>query len=451
MRLTCPHFPDGFNVRQIPSRECCVLMMIVLLWPAGSNAAPPGTKSPTTDYTIVVTGGELLKGVYADGHTHFLTRTLAPLGLRCIGSMSVDDQPNDIKEALRFATDRTDLVFVTGGLGPTDSDRTRQTLASFTGITLREHPDVVGELERRYKTPREKLSSGLRRQTLVPSEGTYLSNPHGTAVGLVFETADSVIVALPGPPRELQPMVRDALVKYLDQRFELRPAGCSLTLRFVGIGQSRIQQTLKAQVLLPPATVPSSQFNRGRVDFTFSLPDDTPGNREKLQKLKRQILHHLSDYVYATDKSSLEDHIVRLLESRGQTLTIAEVGSGGSLTSGLSSAIGAEDVLSGAFVAPTEEKLRTLLGVPDDEPTANTSSAQAAEQLAAAAASLAGRQWICAIGKAQQDESGSHFVHVAVRSPNARTETARIRLRTDDTRHARLVTQLLDHLRRQLN
>lgn len=449
MTHSCCRFNGGFIARQSHSGGWCMLLAIVLLWPVATSAAPPHANSPT-DYMIVVTGSELLKGDYADGHTHFLTRTMEPLGLRCIGSMSVDDQQGDIKEALRFATDKADLVFVTGGLGPTDSDITRQTLAAFTGITLREHPDVLRALEHRYNMPRDQLRSGLRRQTLVPSDGTYLSNANGTAVGLVFESVDSVIVALPGPPRELQPMVRGELLQYLGRRFDLRPAGCSLTLRFVGIGQSRIQQTLEDHVPLPPETVPTSQFERGRVDFTFSLPDDTPRHRGQLAKLKQQILGHLGDYVYSTDGLSLEDHIVRLLDSRGQTLVIAEVGSGGSLTSGISSADGAERVLSGAFVAPTEGKLLALLAAPDDEPAAKKSSAVAAERLAEAAADLTGREWACAVGEAERDESGAIFVHVAVRTPDARTEIQRLRLRANDTRHSRLVTQLLDHLRKQL-
>ena len=115
----------------------------------------------------------------------------------------------------------------------------------------------------------------------MPVQGTYLKNANGTAVGLVFETPDRVIVALPGPPRELQPMVRDELVPYLSRRFGTRPPGASLTLRFVGLGQSQIDQTLKDHVPLPADITTSSQFEGGRVDFTFSLPGDTPEDRAR--------------------------------------------------------------------------------------------------------------------------------------------------------------------------
>jgi len=164
-----------------------------------------GPAAPATRYAIVVTGNELLSGVYADGHTYFLTRTLRPLGLHCVGAMCVDDNPRDLKEALRFAADKAPLVIVTGGLGPTDNDVTREALSDFTGIALAEHRDVLKRMAQRFGVPPDRLRANLRRQTRVPTRGTYLENSHGTAVGLVFEAPQTVIVALPGPPRELQP------------------------------------------------------------------------------------------------------------------------------------------------------------------------------------------------------------------------------------------------------
>ena len=225
-----------------------------------AGAEPSEPIEPTVEYMMVVTGGELLSGAYADSHTRFVTRTLRPLGFRCLGSMSVDDKRDDIQAALRFASARVGLVIVTGGLGPTDGDITRETLSDYTGVALKEHPAVLTELERRFNTPRGQLRGNLRRQTRVPSRGGYLNNPNGTAVGLVFEReleqeleqARSVIVALPGPPRELRPMVRDELVPYLSRRFGTRLPGAALTLRFVGVGQSRIQQTFEEHAVLPP-------------------------------------------------------------------------------------------------------------------------------------------------------------------------------------------------------
>ena len=427
-------------------------MLPALLWGTTTAAdSPSPVPRKPVDYTIIVTGGELLSGVYADGHTQFLARTLHPLGLRCVGSMSVDDKPADLEEALRFASGKASLILVTGGLGPTDNDITRQTLSEFTGIALKEQPEVLGEMARRFGVPPERLRSNLRRQTQVPVRGTYLKNPNGSAVGLVFEQTGGVIVALPGPPRELQAMVRDELVPYLNRRFGTRLPGCSMTLRFVGIGQSGIDQTLKEHVPLPPEVTLMSQFDGSRVDFTFTLPDDTPQDRAKLEALKQQILAHLGDYVYADDETSLERHVVQRLEDRGATLALVEVGSGGSLAAGLTGADATGRVVAGAYVAPTDEKLRRLLRIGDAAWTQSTSDTQRAVLLAQAAADSTGSRWAIAVGQARQDETGRRYVEVVFRLPDGQLESRRMGLRgTDASARLGLTTQLLDQFRRML-
>jgi nicotinamide-nucleotide amidase len=402
-------------------------------------------------YRIIVTGGELLSGAYPDGHTYFLTRTLHPLGLHCVGSMCVDDKKADLKKVLGFATGDADLIIVTGGLGPTENDITREALCDFTGIALKEHPDVLREMARRFHVSPARLRPNLRRQTQAPTHGTYFKNANGTAIGLVFELADAVIVALPGPPRELQAMVRDELVPYLSRKFGTRPPGCSLTLRFVGLGQSQIDQTLSDHVPLPPDIVVSSQFQGGRVDFGFSLPNDTPEDRARLQELKLKIMKHLGEYVYADDETSLEEHVVKLLEARGATLSLAEAGSGGTLAAALSSANAARRVLAGAYVAPTLDKLRRLLGVRDDQWTGGMSGDQRIERLAATAAEATASQWTIAIGEVRRDESGAGFVEVAFRLPSGHLESRQMRLRgTGELARSRLSTLLQDQLRRKL-
>jgi len=405
---------------------------------------------------IVVTGGELLSGAYPDGHIYFLTRTLRPLDLQCVGSMLVDDKTPDIEEALQFAAGKAALVIVTGGLGPTDNDITRQAISGFTGIALKEHSDVLKEMARRFRVSPEELRANLRRQTQVPVGGAYMKNSNGTAVGLVFESPPgarpgAVIVALPGPPRELQAMVREELVPYLSRRFGTRLPGRSLTLRFVGLGQSQIDQTLKDHVPLPPDITVSSQFEGSRVDFTFSLPGDTPQDRARLKELEQKIMVHLGGYVYAGDETSLEAHIIKRLEAAGVTLALAEVGSGGSLTAALSDTERAERVLAGAYIAATDEKLRRLLGVSDDSWSRATSHTQRAERLAKAAADATASQWAIAVGQVWKDESGADCVMVAFRLPDGRMETQQVRLRgTGELARENLSTQIEDLLRRRL-
>lgn len=422
----------------------------VLLPPATAADSAPGPSGQAVDYMILVTGGELLGGAYPDAHTVFLTRTLRPLGLHCVGSLCVDDKPADILEGLRFASGRAPLVIVTGGLGPTENDLTRQSLAEFTGIALREHPEVLAAMERRFGLARDQLRPNLRAQTLVPERGTYLPNPNGTSVGLVFEMAGKTIVALPGPPRELQPMVRDALVPYLSRRFGTRAPGATMMLRFVGLGQSQISQTFKDRVPVPADVAVFSQFEGSRVDYTFTLVDDSPQARARLQELKQKILKELGDNIYADDPTTLEEHVARGLESRGATLAVAEVGSAGALAAGLAAVDGKRPALAGAYVAPTEEQMRRLLRL-GDEGWKAASATERIALLAAAAAESSGSQAAVAVGEARQDAGGNRFVEVVLRLPGGRVESQRLAVRgSGELARANLATQLLDQLRRRL-
>ena len=395
-----------------------------------------------TRYVIIVTGGELLAGAYPDGHTHFITRTLQPLGLHCVGSMCVDDKRADIEDALRFAAGRAPLVIVTGGLGPTDNDITRDVLSEFSGIALKEHPDVLRDMARRFKTDPNSLRSNLRRQTRVPVSGTYLKNANGTAVGLVFERPDRVIVALPGPPRELQPMVREELVPYLSRRFGTRLPGASLTLRFVGLGQSEIDQRLKEHVTLPPDVTTTSQFQGGRVDFTFSLPDDTAKARARLRELREQIAKYLGDSIYGEGDTSLEQHVVNLLIERGEKLALVEAGSGGHLAAAISHTDGAARVLAGAYVGPNLDVLQHMLQMSHDD--------RHVEPLATVASKATESQWTLAVGDVVRDEDGAGYVQVVLKQPGG-TDSRKVQLRgAGEPAQENLCTQLLDQLRRAL-
>jgi nicotinamide-nucleotide amidase len=401
----------------------------------------------TVDYVIVVTGGELLAGAYPDAHTAFLTRTLHPLGFRCIWALIVDDAKDEIQQAVRVGLKRTDLVIVCGGLGPTPDDVAREALSELTGIPLREHPDLIANLERRFNTPADQLRANLRRQTQVPQQGGYLANPNGTAVGLVFEPGEQLIVSLPGPPRELQPMVQDELVPRLTARYGTRAPGHLLRLRFVGIGESSIAQTIDQHVVIPEQVTVSSLFEGMRVDFYFTLPGASSEDLARLDQLRDEMLSHLGDYIYATDATTLEEHVVDLLAVRGKTIALAEAGSGGNLAAALSSSSAIADVLLGAYVAPDEQRLWNLLGGP---PARSVDVAKSAAAFAERVAEQTGADLSLAIVSARDTPQDGRYVEVAMRY-EGQSADQRLTLRgSGDLARFQLTTQLLDLIRRRL-
>ncbi len=416
---------------------------------APAPSAPAPTESKPLDYVIVVTGGELLAGAYADSHTPFLTRTLRPLGCRCVASLTVDDHRDDLSRALRFATNQAPVVIVTGGLGPTPNDITRDTLAEFTAIPLHEDADALAEMERRFHTSRDQLRPNLRRQTQVPEQGSYLRNSAGTAVGLVFDASDHLIIALPGPPRELQPMVRDELVPLLRRRFGVRDFGCALTLRFVGVGQSQIDQTLKDHVSIAPDVTVTSLFEGSRVDFTFSLPGNTAADRARLQQLADNIREHLAEFCYADDGSTLEDVVVGALRAPGGGLALVEVGSAGHLAAALADRPGADRSLAAAFSAPSEEAMNRLIPPADDRPEPDR--IERLKRWAAGAARLAGTQWALVVGPLESDAGGVRALWVVLRFPEGRCVAKQFRVQAGgELTPGSLTTPILDQLRRWL-
>ena len=406
-----------------------------------------------TDYTIIVTGGELLRGVYADGHVHFITRTLGPLGCRCVGTLCVGDTRKDLYDALEYASERSNLILVTGGLGPTDDDITRKTLSEFTGIELKEHPDAKAAMMRRFRADRwDQVRENLRRQTLTPVKGTFLNNPNGTAVGLVFDEDERVVVAMPGPPRELQPMVTENLIPYLAERFGIHSIGSSLTMRFVGIGESNIDHAMHQNMTLPDDLLICSLFELGRVDLTFSFPGDTPEDRERLRGLEKELLQYVGDYLYSDDGASLEDCVIQMLGERKASLVTVEVGSGGSIAASLNHAEDATKVYSGGYVAPSDRVMAEMLNLPKKGAEQTMQMRMDRARLSAMrACERTGSDWGVSVSEELRDDNGNQFVWIAIGSAKNGFEVKKVGMRGHgETGHARLVNSALDLLRRKL-
>lgn len=433
------------------------LTALLLAAPLG-ELTPACASDPATvagdapqDYAIVVTGGELLRGLYPDGHTAFLTRLLRPLGLRCVGSICVDDRDADLRAAVTFAATRAPLVIVTGGLGPTDDDITRQTLSAHTGVALHESTELLAQMAQRFGGGIAGLRANLRRQTLVPERGGWLPNPQGTAAGLIFDLGDQVIVALPGPPRELQPMARQELVPFLQSRFGLRTFGSSVTLRFVGIGESLIDETLHHDVALPEGLGISSIFEGGRVDVTFSLAGHATADQARLSALVEAIRAHLGRHIYSTNDDSLEAVVLGRIQAEGGSLLLAECGSGGVLANQLLREPTAEQVLRGACVAPNLAGLHQLLGLAEPFPTVTGDGEHAVEQLCVAAM-RDGRPGVVLVTGERTNSASASEIWCALGRRGRVLSTQRFRTSGSGAMaQASLATAILDWVRLGLN
>ncbi len=420
----------------------CILIL-QMFFSVGLMAQTDAVKINPTNYFIVVTGGELLEGVYPDSHTSFIARSLLKLGLRCVGSIIVDDNRNDIISALSYATNKTSLIIVTGGLGPTANDITRETLSEFTKIELRENQQLIEQIERRFNVKRENLKQNLIKQTLTPVKGGYLKSSSGTAAGIVFDMDRCQIIALPGPPSELQQMVNEELLPFLQNKYGIHPLNNSITVKFVGIGQSQIDDTLRNKIKIDSDIIMTSIFDGSRVDFTFSLPGNNQQDKIRLQQVAQKLKEHFGDAIYSTNGESFESVVASHLS--GYKLRFADA-------CGACYKIYTSDVfkelVDGCYAAPDFERLKLLIGIPVEDWNGLKSPKDKTDYIATHLSKNAKNILAISVGEPMKSNNG-YTVWIAIKSADF-NENFSLNLRDLSERNlSSITTQILDHLRRQ--
>lgn len=319
---------------------------------------------PIRTAEIISVGTELLLGETVDTNSAFLAGELAAAGIDTYWALRVGDNLERLKLALSGALERSDLVLLTGGLGPTDDDLTREAIAAVMGET----PEIDAELEawlrgRFSSLGREMPERNLKQAWLIPS-AEALPNPGGTAPGwLVTHTAGDrtrLIVALPGPPRELYAMWRDHALP----RLQLSGSDLyRLTLKTTGIGESHLADLLGD--LLNEANPSVATYARADgVHVRVAAKDDSRARAEnRAQPVVARLRSLLGDHVWGSDEDELNELIASTLRRRGLTLASAEGPSGGLLMETLAAAPDALSAYRGGVLAWAAQAMG-ILGMP---------------------------------------------------------------------------------------
>ena len=319
---------------------------------------------------IVAVGSELLTPYRIDSNSLFLTARLNEIGVVLHAKAVVGDDRGDLATVLRAAMSRADLVIVTGGLGPTDDDLTREVIAHLLGRALQERADLRADIEERFARRGVPMPAINRRQAQVPDGAVVLPNPHGTAPGLLLEHDSGLVVLLPGPPREMQPMFEACIVSHL----AMRARGRRLRRRVVkvtGRSESQVEEiahpvysSLGTPELPVQTTILASP---GQIELHLSAVGSDPDQVDALlDRGARQLAGALGPVVFSVDDESLEAVAGRRLQARGWRLAAAESCTGGMLLGRLTSIPGSSAwVLGGTVAYANEIKVREL-GVPPE-------------------------------------------------------------------------------------
>jgi nicotinamide-nucleotide amidase len=396
---------------------------------------------------IVTTGTELLLGQIDDTNATYLARQLRGLGIDVFFRSTVGDNELRIAQVLEYALTRADLVIVTGGLGPTVDDVTRDAVARATGRALVLYPDLLAQIEGFFARFGSPMTDNNRRQACLPEGCIPIENPVGTAPGFIVEDPRGTIITLPGVPREMRYLMENAVVPYLQRRMGRTDVLLTRTLRTVAVGESRIDQAIADLETWTNPTVGLSA-HPGQTDVRLAAKAATQAEAEALlDGMEAKIRERLGAAIYATGEVTLEAVVADLLAQRGATLAVAETLTQGDLTRRLGAY---PAVFQGGLVAADGMGLARPLHLPPDAVAAT--SAEAGVRLLAEAVRQA---WDASYGLAVLgDQEDRAWVAVAGDGPTegeGASEARRLRYQGRDYRTRIWTTTLaLEFLRRLL-
>jgi nicotinamide-nucleotide amidase len=311
---------------------------------------------------VLNTGTELLLGNTLNTHGGWFGRELFLMGLRIARQATVPDG-DAIREAFEEMVDRADVILITGGLGPTSDDLTREIVAETLGIDLHQDEQALRILESFFALRGKPMVPANLRQAMVPTGADVLPNPNGTAPGLYLPPringrSNCAVFLLPGPPRELYPMFYNEVVPRLRALAGVSEIPSVSELKFTGIGESDFHHGIDVGL----AAIPGLEFGYcariGEVDLRLI------GSPDAIAAARELALGSFGDFLISGDGSSLESTVVRLLREKGLKLATAESCTGGLIANRITNVPGSSEVFTHGWITYANEAKASQLGVP---------------------------------------------------------------------------------------
>ena len=276
---------------------------------------------------IITVGNELLNGRTENTNASFLSRELQKLGFEVTHQSTVADDAQEIVTSLRRAIGRSGIIVYSGGLGPTDDDLTKETISAAIGMRLAEDPETMERIRAFFESRGRELGENVKKQALVPQGATILENDNGTAPGLYIRKGRQVIMMLPGPPHELEPMFREKAVPHLK---ELTDGSIyNLTLGVCGIGESDLELMIKDKLYGddPHAALYAKE---GEVEVSITAYGETDDEAQaKAENFADELEALIGDSVYTRSGEDITQAVVRMLLEKKETVALAESCTGG--------------------------------------------------------------------------------------------------------------------------
>lgn len=315
---------------------------------------------------IVAVGTEILLGDIVNTNACFLSQRLAALGVDVYYQVAVGDNPARMEAAFRQALARADLVVVTGGLGPTPDDLSKEVMAQVLGRPLDFHAGVMAEIEEFFRRKGRALTPNARKQALVPRGARVLSNRVGTAPGLFLEEEGKLVVLLPGPPGELIPIWEREVEPLLRERGAGTHVILSRTLKVCAMGESRVAHLVGDLFELTNPTV-APYAKTGEVHLRVTAKGTSAeAARQLIAPVEEEIRRRLGWRLFGADEETLAHAVGERLQRAGLTLAVAESCTGGMLGARITSVPGSSRHFLGGIISYANEVKESQLGVPGE-------------------------------------------------------------------------------------
>ena len=284
-----------------------------------------------TSAEIITIGTEILLGEIVDTNTRYIARTLRGLGVDLYRTITIGDNADRIAEVIRDSMSRANIIITTGGLGPTIDDPTREAVAKAIGVETEFREDLWEQVVETIARYGRKPSENQKRQAYVPKGALGLKNPVGTAPCFIVETENNAVISLPGVPQEMEHILHESVIPYLQKRFNLNEVIKVRVLHCAGLGEGSIDEKIADLELLSNPTV-GLAAHTGVVDvrITAKAKSESEANA-MMDEIESQVRERLGAIVFGVDEDKLEEVTLNLLAKKGLTLTAIESGLDGLL------------------------------------------------------------------------------------------------------------------------
>lgn len=333
---------------------------------------------------IIAVGSELLLGQIVNTNARFLSKILADIGVNVFFHTVVGDNADRLKSAIEIAENRSDMIIFTGGLGPTKDDLTKETISKHLNKNLVMDQDALSYLEEYFKRSGRTMSPNNLKQALVIEDAAVLKNDHGMAPGMFVTKKQHYYMLLPGPPKEMEPMVLNYGRAMMLEKLKLKDKIVSRVLRFFGIGESQLEVDIEDLIDAQSNPTIAPLAADGEVTLRITAKHESVDKaKELIDEMEKKILDRVGKYFYGYDETSLMSELSKRLQEKQLTIAAAESLTGGMFQKELTAVPGASALLQGGVVCYTPKVKQKVLHVKKETiDRFGVVSAQCAKELA---------------------------------------------------------------------